>query len=398
MAKKQISVLVDEEILMLIDVEAERFERSRNWVINKRLGYFIHTGFDPKWEVLHGGEVWEEPAKKIANISAGGGGDSSLPRGGKAQDTLENPYAYGAELLLDNYRAIGKAMTEIWPGKLTAPGREEATDCVTEERWTESAAPDIETEITTVELGDMGQRLFGKIPVRRVSLSDNIQFVYDFPNSGKIPGTEVVIPQKNRLESEPDYCECDPQPREWFMTNPPTCGICGGYKNDSAPAASWSDWNKVLDSGEKINPETLAEIKNAAAVDFSLARKVHQKGIELDRDILVRWGLESVDGVEGRAKTRKTAGVAGRSAKAVKAGNDVAKSSAVGDGARVGVDIQVLRDICAGNIPVAAVLPSGPIEVDLCGFESYNETDGENYVCGKEKHGPKVKHGEWIQI
>jgi len=39
-----------------------------------------------------------------------------------------------------------------------------------------------------------------------------------------------------------------------------------------------------------------------------------------------------------------------------------------------------------------------PREIDLCGEKFYNDVDGENYVCGKEKHGPKVKHGEWIKV
>lgn len=70
-----------------------------------------------------------------------------------------------------------------------------------------------------------------------------------------------------------------------------------------------------------------------------------------------------------------------------------------------------LRHIAAGNIQPFAF--SGEIpeelrpradgdysvhEVDLCGFKSYNEIDGENYICGLEKHGPKVKHGDWIKV
>ncbi len=37
-------------------------------------------------------------------------------------------------------------------------------------------------------------------------------------------------------------------------------------------------------------------------------------------------------------------------------------------------------------------------EVDLCGCQSYNEVDGENYICCMEKHGPKVKHGDWLKV
>ena len=34
----------------------------------------------------------------------------------------------------------------------------------------------------------------------------------------------------------------------------------------------------------------------------------------------------------------------------------------------------------------------------LCGFESWNELDGENYRCMLPVHGPKVKHGCWRKI
>jgi hypothetical protein len=73
-------------------------------------------------------------------------------------------------------------------------------------------------------------------------------------------------------------------------------------------------------------------------------------------------------------------------------------------------DMQLLRDICAGNIPAKLMQDSydaesrlaeksaEPIEVDLCGLKSYSEVDGENYICGKEKHGPKIQHGDWIKI
>lgn len=36
-------------------------------------------------------------------------------------------------------------------------------------------------------------------------------------------------------------------------------------------------------------------------------------------------------------------------------------------------------------------------DIDLCGFRAYNDTDGEWYLCGMEKHGPKVKHGKWVK-
>lgn len=65
------------------------------------------------------------------------------------------------------------------------------------------------------------------------------------------------------------------------------------------------------------------------------------------------------------------------------------------------VNMDLLRDICAGKIPAsqeeAEEIPE-PHEVDLCGKNFFNDVDGENYICGKEKHGPKVKCGDWIKI
>ena len=34
----------------------------------------------------------------------------------------------------------------------------------------------------------------------------------------------------------------------------------------------------------------------------------------------------------------------------------------------------------------------------LCGFESWNEQDGENYRCMLPTHGSKVKHGCWRKV
>lgn len=49
------------------------------------------------------------------------------------------------------------------------------------------------------------------------------------------------------------------------------------------------------------------------------------------------------------------------------------------------------------QVPSAHGWPAEPVEVDLCGFKTYSEIDGEHYVCGKEKHGWKVSHGSWIK-
>ncbi|CAM5998724.1 unnamed protein product [Sphagnum balticum] len=64
------------------------------------------------------------------------------------------------------------------------------------------------------------------------------------------------------------------------------------------------------------------------------------------------------------------------------------------------VDLQALKDICGGKIPQAQEkINSDPNEVDLCGFKSFNDVDGEWYMCCKEKHPyPKVKHGDWQKI
>lgn len=80
----------------------------------------------------------------------------------------------------------------------------------------------------------------------------------------------------------------------------------------------------------------------------------------------------------------------------------VAAESVVAPVARTPELMASLREIAAGNTSklnnFAQDYDSEPVEVDLCGFKSYNEIDGENYICGLEKHGPKVKHGEWIKI
>lgn len=64
------------------------------------------------------------------------------------------------------------------------------------------------------------------------------------------------------------------------------------------------------------------------------------------------------------------------------------------------IDLQTLKEICAGKIPQAKEkINPDPTEVDLCGFKSFNDVDGEWYMCCKEKHPyPKVKHGEWEKI
>lgn len=36
------------------------------------------------------------------------------------------------------------------------------------------------------------------------------------------------------------------------------------------------------------------------------------------------------------------------------------------------------------------------MEEEVCGERRYNENDGNWYLCGVHKHGPKTGHGKWI--
>jgi len=168
------------------------------------------------------------------------------------------------------------------------------------------------------------------------------------------------------------------------------------------------------------SPEILAAMLEGAKTDHAAALTLHQAGVKLDHEILVRWGLagnykpktkETMDGAEGTEKKGKAGGVVRGDSEAVTKGDDGPEVAAVAIG-KPGVDMDGLRDICAGKVSlepapaanrnyhgewVNSMVPD-PDEVDLCGFKSYNEIDGENYICGKEKHGPKVKHGDWIKI
>ncbi|CAN5951031.1 unnamed protein product [Sphagnum jensenii] len=83
------------------------------------------------------------------------------------------------------------------------------------------------------------------------------------------------------------------------------------------------------------------------------------------------------------------------------------------------LNMDALRDICAEKIPNNIYCECGDemclrcnkckgcegcecpdaAEIEICGFKSFNDTDGEWYMCCKEKHPyPKVKHGEWVKI
>lgn len=174
------------------------------------------------------------------------------------------------------------------------------------------------------------------------------------------------------------------------------------------------------------SPEELEKMKEEAKTDRHTASVLHFSGVSLDREILVRWGLaenykpklEEKNGsekvVEGN-KNREGRGPAKedrRASKGLPKDNDGGKGAAVATGKPTVAPevVASLRDICAGNLQPLALAgdipdslkpldnPADYAEVDLCGFQSYNDTDGENYVCGKEKHGPKVKHGDWIKV
>ena len=169
------------------------------------------------------------------------------------------------------------------------------------------------------------------------------------------------------------------------------------------------------------SPELLREMKEQAKNDGGVAAKLHLAGVELDREILVRWGLvenklEDQDGATddfaGRAEKREGGGIVGGNSSPDADGAHGSENGSVGVG-KPEVNMEALRNICAGNIPAGDssqafetfkidhphLYRQEPHEVDLCGFKSFNETDGEWYMCCKEKHEyPKVRHGEWQKL
>jgi hypothetical protein len=348
MAKIQKSVLIDEEILQMLSMESKKFDRSLNWVINKRLGYFIHASFDPTWETVRDGEVWlkggvvaeVEPPKKIATRVEGAGttegmGTPGLPPEGKAQ--IEG------EMLREAFYGPSEAVIYARPNSGAAPPGllGQAT-----KEWNEAAL-----------LAGRPRTITGELP---------------------------------RWSEE--------RMREMADAEPGGLMAC--------------------------SPDILGHMLEDAKFDAATAAQLHLAGVELDREILVRWGLaenykprtmvrplvdknnsEEVVGEEksvaagfGR-EARAKAGKDRRTPKAVQEDAHGAQGPAVGD-RKPGIDMQALRDICAGKLQLVGGYDVAPIcEVDLCGFKSYNDEDGEWYVCGKEKHDPKKsKHGGWIKI
>lgn len=260
----------------------------------------------------------------------------------------------------------------------------------------------------------------------------------------------------NAMCQLPDAVPCDHAGCLSHLSHPcEGCGRIGGRRpiynmEDNAAAGreqflvSAQEMKKIAeeDGGgfSTISPETLDTIKDRAKIDVEMAKVLHEAGVELDREILVRWGLaenykpitfENQRGVPGSevvvnrnqirplvdrnksedevgggkdmegsqsGESRASAGKNRRIAKGLPKNDDGGKSIAMGVG-KPKVDIEALRNICAGKtIQQVFANIQRRDEVDLCGFKSYNEIDGENYVCGKEVHDSKVKHGEWLKV
>jgi len=54
-------------------------------------------------------------------------------------------------------------------------------------------------------------------------------------------------------------------------------------------------------------------------------------------------------------------------------------------------------------VKIGSLSPSGSFldtgtDERVCGWETYNDVDGENYRCGLPAHGAKVKHGNWVRV
>lgn len=382
MAKsEQISILVDMEILAEIDADKDRLGRSRNWVINRRLENsrtlppLYRLNSDGSMEVISDGR---ETSKKIADVSVGGEttegvGTPDLSPLGKAQDE-------------DNIQNI----------------------CLKARS----------TGFTTVSLPD-------GVPCGHAGCLSHLSHPCD--GCGRIGGmrrTVVVHTGSKALSLD----------EGWIGSgkNRATYSRIGRNKWSENLMRELADAKSEPGGLKHLSSESLEEITEHAKTDGGAAALLHLAGVELPREILVRWGLaenykpkledtgngekivEGSEGREGKASTEKNR----RNSKVVPKDNDGGESAAVGVG-KPRVDPEVvasLRDICAGNTPPIgkAFMKDGrtltpvsggyvdfgpePAEVDLCGQKEYNEIDGENYVCGKDKHGPKVRHGDWIKV
>lgn len=410
MAKsKQVSILVDEIDLAEIDGWAKLAGRSRNWTVGMILANWVGSATEAKEQML--GIV---PQKKIADISEGGG-----------IEDFGNISAELQELHLEMARNAGA------PPDLSPLGKAQDGD-LTEMRLLKNSARDV-----------------------------NGPFIYGRPGeNSNAPGSEVVWPFRRALV---DGVPCGHAGCLSHLSHPcEGCGRFGGrrpiYNMEDNTAAgreqflvSAQEMKKIAeedgDGFSTISPETLDAIKDRAKIDVEMAKVLHTAGVELDREILVRWGLaenykpitfENQRGVPGsevvvnRTQVRSlvdknksedevgggkdveesqggesgaSAGKNRRVAKGLPKNDDGGKSAAVGVG-KPKIDMATLRDICEGKFPdlVGKTLTKEEVdapdfgEIDICGFKSYNEIDGENYVSGKEVHGPKVKHGSWCKM
>jgi len=221
------------------------------------------------------------------------------------------------------------------------------------------------------------------------------------------------------------YCKlCASTEEEWRQRSADICGTCG----EVHVAGDLYNHNFVHRGKERIASvrpasvkedrwaEEMAKAEDGALIGAAGSPVAYTKS-DIEADMLgeaFRLHENKLEGVgggekivaEGSANEAGTAtGKDRRNSETVSEGNDGGKSSAVGVG-KSKVNMAALRDICEGNVsvPKDAFAEYGnpsfePVEVDLCGFKSYNEIDGEWYFCGKEVHEyPKVKHGNWEKI
>jgi hypothetical protein len=107
-----------------------------------------------------------------------------------------------------------------------------------------------------------------------------------------------------------------------------------------------------------INPEFLPAIRKEAEVDGRTAARAHAAGVELDREILIRWGLvdnykprlENADGSQRKSTTGESRGNLGQTP-ATNPQNNVDPQHVDVPASKPKVDIAALKEICAGNLP-----------------------------------------------
>lgn len=414
MANTPISVRLDEKVLEFVDAEAGRRRWSRNQVIKTCVEYSLP-------------DLEREPVgasrKKIAEVPLGGGateggGNPSLPHGGKAQDGHK---CCGFENITT--RGDGACFDVIACG----------CDCHNVEtviygRPYSGAAPPGLSERETKEWNESALMVGAEKKIAKVDIPEIVLK----PRSAGLSTLAVALNARAEYLI-PDGVPCGHAGCLSHVSHP--CEGCGRiwgrrpiYNMEDNEAAQKNrgesvpldmrfseKWLREMASFETgglmaCSPEILGHMLEEAKTNAGVAATLHQAGVELEREILVRWGLAEnykpkMEGESdgegnnpaGRGKARKGRRTSGGDSKADTKGVDGGKGDAVAIG-KPGVNMQALRDICEGKGIRPAPLSIEPIEIDLCGFQSYNETDGENYVCGKEKHDAKVKHGEWIKI